>query len=87
MSQAPSHECVAEVETLRKLIHARTFGRLHDLSVTPSSGGRFFISAIAHSRVVGQLAEWAVLEQLAPEDVDLSIRVHLSSPSLVETQK
>ena len=79
-------ECNCEVETLRDHIHERTFGRLHDLSVQQSADGRFHISAIAHSRFVGQLAEWAVFERLSPQDVDLSISVRTTSPLLDEVQ-
>jgi hypothetical protein len=87
MIQAPVIEDDREVEALLNHIHERTFGRLHDLTVVQSSDGRVHVSAIAHSRFVGQLAEWAVLERVSPQDVDLLICVHLSSPSFVEVQK
>jgi|GEM_PF-3364454 hypothetical protein len=68
-------------------IRDRTFGRLHDLNVTQESEGRIVVSAIAHSRFVGQLAEWAILERVSPADVDLSISVRIPSSHTTETQK
>ena len=76
-----------QFDTLLAHIQARTFGRLHDLNVIPLSDGRVQISAIAHSRFVGQLAEWAVFERVSPEDVDLSIIVRVSNSQLHEVQK
>ena len=75
------------IDTLLNHIQARTFGRLHDLNVLQLSDGRVQVSAVAHSRFVGQLAEWAVFERMAPEDVDLSISVRLSTPHFNEVQK
>ena len=75
------------IDTLLNHIQARTFGRLHDLNISQLSDGRVQVSAVAHSRFVGQLAEWAVFERMAPEDVDLSISVRLSTPHLYEVQK
>ena len=75
------------IDTLLNHIQARTFGRLHDLSVSQLSDGRVQVSAVAHSRFVGQLAEWAVFERMAPEEVDLSISVRLTTPHLHEVQK
>ena len=87
MNQVPSIDFDDRVETLLNHLHERTFGRLHDLSITQSSNGRLHVSAVAHSRFVGQLSEWAVLERLAPQDVDLSISVRTTSPLLDEVQK
>ena len=87
MIQATVTETSGQIETLLNHIHERTFGRLHELNVVPLRDGRLQVSAIAHSRFVGQLAEWAVLERLAPENVDLSICVRLSSPNLREVPK
>ena len=75
MNQVPSIDFDDRVETLLNHLHERTFGRLHDLSITQSSNGRLHVSAVAHSRFVGQLAEWAVLERLSASDVHLSISV------------
>ena len=87
MTQSHLPEFDLYIDTLLNHIQARTFGRLHDLNVIPLSDGRVQISAVAHSRFVGQLAEWAVFERMAPEDVDLSISVRLSTPHLYEVQK
>jgi len=76
-----------QIDNLMEHIHHRTFGRLHDLNIEHAADGRIHISAVAHSRFVGQLAEWAVLERVAPTDVDLSICVRLSSPHFVGIQK
>ncbi|WP_373653430.1 MULTISPECIES: hypothetical protein [unclassified Schlesneria] len=65
-------------------IRAKTFGRLHKLDITQNSEGRFRIYAVAHSRFVGQLTEWAVFERVPPQDVDLEIFVRLPSPPLTE---
>jgi hypothetical protein len=72
-------ESPLEINHLMDHIHERTFGRLHDLNIEPTSDGRIHVSAVAHSRFVGQLAEWAVLERVSPDEVDLSIRICLSS--------
>ena len=87
MTQSHLPEFDLYIDTLLNHIQARTFGRLHDLNVIPLSDGRVQISAVAHSRFVGQLAEWAVFERMAPEDVDLSISVRLSTPHFNEVQK
>ncbi len=87
MTQSRLPEFDVYIDTLLNHIQARTFGRLHDLNVIQLSDGRVQISAIAHSRFVGQLAEWAVFERIAPEDVDLSISVRLSTPHFNEVQK
>ena len=87
MTQSRLPEFDVYIDTLLNHIQARTFGRLHDLNVIPLSDGRVQISAVAHSRFVGQLAEWAVFERMAPEDVDLSISVRLSTPHFNEVQK
>ena len=87
MTQSRFQQFDVYLDTLLNHIQARTFGRLHDLNVVPLSDGRVQISAIAHSRFVGQLAEWAVLERMSPEDVDLSISVRLSTPHFHEVQK
>lgn len=80
-------ESTVEIGRLRNHIDERTFGRLHDLNVEHAPDGRIHISAVAHSRFVGQLAEWAVFERVAPADVDLSIRVRLSPSHFVKGQK
>ena len=87
MTQSRLLEFDVYIDTLLSHIKARTFGRLHDLNVIQRSDGRVQVSAIAHSRFVGQLAEWAVFERMAPEDVDLSISVRLSTPHFHEVQK
>jgi len=87
MTQTRLPEFDVYIDTLLNHIQARTFGRLHDLNIVQLSDGRVQVSAIAHSRFVGQLAEWAVFERMAPEDVDLSISVRLSTPHLNEVQK
>ena len=87
MTQSHLPEFDLYIDPLLNHIQARTFGRLHDLNVIPLSDGRVQISAVAHSRFVGQLAEWAVFERMAPEDVDLSISVRLSTPHFNEVQK
>jgi hypothetical protein len=87
MTQTRLPEFDVYIDTLLNHIQARTFGRLHDLNVVQLSDGRVQVSAIAHSRFVGQLAEWAVFERMAPEDVDLSISVRLSTPQFNEVQK
>jgi hypothetical protein len=87
MIQATTIEYDCKVEALRDHIHDRTFGRLHDLIVEQLAEGRFTISAIAHSRFVGQLAEWAIFERLSPKDVDLSMCIRRSSPQSLEAQK
>ena len=68
-------------------IHERTFGRLHDLTVTRLSEDRLHVSAIAHSRFVGQLGEWAVLEWVDPSHIDIAISVRLTSHHSIEVQK
>lgn len=65
----------AEIHHLIDHIHDRTFGRLHDLNIEQTSDGRIHVSAVAHSRFVGQLAEWAVFERVSPGDVELAIQV------------
>ena len=87
MNAMSVHETTSPVDDLRDHIQDRTFGRLHNLSVVSRSDGRIVVSAIAHSRFVGQLAEWAVLERVPPTDVDLSISVFLSSRQSMEDQK
>ena len=86
-AQAPDIKNNGTVEALLTQIHERTFGRLHDLNVAQLPDGRLHISAVAHSRFVGQLAEWAILELMSPEDVILSIRVLLSTSPFSEDQK
>ncbi len=78
--------CVVANE-LRHHIQERTFGRLHELTVNQLPDGRINVSAIAHSRFVGQLAEWAVLEQVESANVDLSICVRIPSLHLIKDQK
>ena len=87
MNQTLSIDCPGDIDALLHHIQERTFGRLHDLNVVRGVDGRIHVSAIAHSRFVGQLAEWAILERVAPEDVELSIRVCLSSPHFNGVQK
>ena len=53
-------------------------------NIRKTSEGRFQICAVAHSRFVGQLAEWAVFERVSPQDVDLQISVRLPSRTLSE---
>ena len=76
--------CHADLQSLRDHIQQRTFGRLHDLRITRLADGRIQVSAIAHSRFVHQLAEWAVLERLAPQSVDLCVSLFLSSHTFIE---
>lgn len=85
-------ESAVGIHHLMDHIHERTFGRLHDLNIEQTSDGRIHVSAVAHSRFVGQLAEWAVLECVSPNEVDLSIRICLSTsrvndPRFNEVQK
>ncbi|MEI8020947.1 MAG: hypothetical protein WCH39_22270 [Schlesneria sp.] len=87
MTQSRLPEFDVYVDNLLNHIQARTFGRLHGLNVLQLSDGRVQVSAVAHSRFVSQLAEWAVFERMAPEDVDLSISVRLSTPHFNEVQK
>ena len=75
MNLTNTFESNLAIDDLIDHIHGKTFGRLHDLCVNRSSDGRVSISATAHSRFVGQLAEWAVLERLSASDVHLSISV------------
>ena len=87
MNTVSLHNPSVPVNDLLDHIRHRTFGRLHDLNVTSMLDGRILVSAVAHSRFVGQLAEWAVLERVAPTDVDLSISVRLSNRQSPEIQK
>jgi len=76
----PISDDVPVIVRLFHHIHHKTFGRLHDLNIVQTAAGRIQISAIANTRFVGQLAEWAVFDRLAPGDVDLTIQVqHVSS--------
>ena len=75
------------VEELLNHIQQRTFGRLHDLAVAHEPEGRICVTATAHSRFVGQLAEWAVLELVNPDQVDLDIHVRRPTQPLIEVQK
>lgn len=85
MIQATSGKGPGEIDALVKHIHGRTFGRLHNLQVIRLPSGRLHVSAIAHSRFVGQLAEWAVLERCSTAEVDLAIDLHLSPTQPVVT--
>ena len=75
------------IDQLLSHIRDRTFGRLHDLNVSHGFDGRLRISAVAHSRFVGQLAEWAVHECFAPADVSLTISVRQPSQRFREVEK
>jgi hypothetical protein len=77
----------ALINDLLDHIHERTFGRLHDLNISISDDGRFVVTAIAHSRFVRQLAEWAVLERLSAEDVRLSIALSIPSRHFMEVER
>ncbi|WP_010586358.1 hypothetical protein [Schlesneria paludicola] len=81
------HESPVVIHELMSHIRDRTFGRLHDLNVSQGFDGRLRVSAIAHSRFVGQLAEWAVHERIAPADVSLTISVRQPSQRFREVQK
>jgi hypothetical protein len=85
--QSPADRRDVNVEALCKQLQERTFGRLHNLNIVRLPDGRLHVSAVAHSRFVGQLAEWAVMELTSPEDVIVSIRVLLSPSQLPEDQK
>jgi hypothetical protein len=87
MTTTPNCKTAVNIDELLTHIRSRTFDRLHELSVKQISEGRVLVSAIAHSRFVGQLAEWAVLERVAPSDVDLSISVLFPSRRFTEAQK
>jgi|GEM_PF-6025267 len=76
--------CHTDLQSLRDHIQQRTFSRLHDLRIIRLADGRIQVSAIAHSRFVHQLAEWAVLERLAPQSVDLCVSLCLSSHTFIE---
>ena len=76
-----------DLEDLTDHIHSRTFGRLHDLCVSLTNDGQLRISATAHSRFVLQLAEWAVLEQVASNEVEFAISVPVSSPQFFGVEK
>lgn len=78
------HQTDGSTDSLFDHIRSKTFGRLHHLNISRTSEGRFRIYAVAHSRFVSQLAEWAVFECVAPQDVDLEISVRLPSPPLTE---
>lgn len=79
-------ESAAEIDHLMNHIRERTFGRLHDLNIEQTSDGRIHVSAIAHSRFVGQLAEWAVLERVSPGNVDLAIHICLSTSRITDSR-
>lgn len=81
MIQATFHKSPRDIDALLKHIHERTFGRLHNLNIVQLPNGRLQISGTAHSRFVGQLAEWAVLERCSSMEVELGIRVQVSSPN------
>ncbi len=78
---------LAVLDDLIDHIRDRTFGRLHDLNVARAENGVITVSAVAHSRFVGQLAEWAVLERIAAADVQLSISLRLPSRHFMEVPK
>lgn len=77
-------DTASEITELIKHVQQRTYGRLHDLTIQPTSLGRIQVSAVAHSRFVSQLAEWAVLEKVNSADVDLDIRIYPSTSSFGE---
>jgi hypothetical protein len=86
MNKTSALESPSVIDELLHHIQERTFGRLHDLSIAHEPEGRISVTAIAHSRFVSQLAEWAVLERVDPDHVDLSICVRRSSKSLTPSQ-
>ena len=79
-----SNQLDQPIDSLFDHIRSKTYGRLHNLNIRKTSEGRFQICAVAHSRFVGQLAEWAVFERVSPQDVDLQISVRLPSRTLSE---
>ena len=80
-------ELPVQNDSLLNHIHERTFRRLHELKVVRATNGRIQVTVIANSRFVGQLAEWAVFERIAPEDVDLAICIRRTSPLFKKVQK
>lgn len=86
-TSSESFESPVVIHELMSHIRDKTFGRLHDLNVSHDFNGRLKVSAVAHSRFVGQLAEWAVHERIAPADVSLTISVRQPSQCFREVQK
>ncbi len=75
MNKLTAPESPTLIEDLLNHIQERTFGRLRQLSIVNDLEGRISVSATAHSQLICQLAEWAVLEVVSRDQVDLAISV------------
>ena len=74
-------------DRLEQHLQQRTFGRLHELKVSVAPDGGLIVTAVAHSRFVRQLADWAITEWTASDQIQAAIAVCVPLRPVMEVEK